>query len=703
MERSFEINCNTSFNPPRAFLSILGGEIMGINPTNVRVNMPNLALSTYGQGARILTVVYGLSTTRYTFSDQNWLTAIGCDDMAAVTGLANRSFSGGCVSYCQSAGDSGGVASCPNDSNGFGLGTGCCRTPIPKGTTNLFVNLTDVHRNWRNNKLFSTSYAFVGEMVTSNFSYRLNDLNNATIFLSDNWSAKNTPPVVLDWKIGQQNCDEARRNLTTYACKANSECVNFDTNIVGYLCNCSKGYQGNPYLDPGCQDSDECADNPCDPNADCTNIPGSFICKCRKSYGGDGMKGGSGCTKLPPSTIINVSIGVGAGVGFIMLLAICFYVYKAKQKRNKRIEKEKFFEHLLLQHQTNEGTLERTKLFPAKELEKATDNFNASRILGQGGQGTVYKGMLSDGKIVAIKKLKLVDEDQLEQLINEVVILSQINHRNVVKLLGCCLATEVPLLVYEFVSHGTLFDLIHDRNAEISLSWEMRLKMAADIAGALAYLHSASSVPIFHRDIKSSNILLDEKYVVKVSDFGTSKVVAVDQTHLTTLVKGTFGYLDPEYFQTSQFTDKSDVYSFGVVLVELLTGRRPISPDTREGDRNLATRFLASLEAGDLKSILDGRVSEEGGREEVGSVARLAERCLNHKGKMRPSMREVAIELESIRMSQMPSTARGEEGVEISGCEVKPMMITDIDYTWASGKTEISSPSDTRPFISDIV
>lgn len=134
MERSFEIDCNASFNPPRAFLSVLGGEIMGINPANVRVSMPNLALSTYGQDGRILTVIYRLSATRYTFSDQNWLTAIGCDDMAAVTGLANRSFSGGCVSYCQSAGDSGGVASCPNDSNGFGLGTGCCRTPIPKGT-----------------------------------------------------------------------------------------------------------------------------------------------------------------------------------------------------------------------------------------------------------------------------------------------------------------------------------------------------------------------------------------------------------------------------------------------------------------------------------------------------------------------------------------------------------------------------------------
>ncbi|KAL2482335.1 Wall-associated receptor kinase-like 9 [Forsythia ovata] len=385
-------------------------------------------------------------------------------------------------------------------------------------------------------------------------------------------------------------------------------------------------------------------------------------------------------------------------MGLLLLSSTCFWLYKFHKKRKDKKRKEKFFKQnggLLLQQQilTDQGILEKTLLFTVKELEKATDNFNESRILGQGGQGTVYKGMLSEGKIVAIKKSKLVDENQVEQFINEVVMLSQIIHRNVVKLLGCCLETEVPLLVYEFIFNGTLFDHIHDKNNEFPLSWNMRLKIAVEVAEALAYLHSATSFPIYHRDVKSTNILLDEKYVAKVSDFGISRSIAVDHTHLTTLVKGTFGYLDPEYFQSSQFTEKSDVYSFGVVLAELLTGQRPISSAKAGEERSLATRFLLCIEAEHSEKILDPQVLEQGKREELTIVAKLAQRCLNLNGKKRPTMKEVAMELEIVRMTQTHSTARETkyQGVELR--KSKAILISDDNYTWTSTSDNITQSS----------
>ncbi|GLT46731.1 hypothetical protein SLA2020_204670 [Shorea laevis] len=333
------------------------------------------------------------------------------------------------------------------------------------------------------------------------------------------------------------------------------------------------------------------------------------------------------------------------------------------KKRRKMKLRRQFFKQnggLLLQQQlsSTKGNVEKTKIFSIKELERATDNFNRNRILGQGGQGTVYKGMLVDGRIVAIKRSKVLDKEKVKDFINEVVILTQINHRNIVTLLGCCLETEVPLLVYEFISNGTLFQYMHDENEDFPLSWERRLIIALEVASAISYLHSAASIPIYHRDIKSSNILLDEKCRAKVSDFGTSRSIAVDQTHLTTNVQGTFGYLDPEYYQSSQFTEKSDVYSFGVVLIELLTGEKPISLARAEEGRSLASHFILSMEENNLFNILDARVRDGCAYEEIKRVAELAYRCLSLSGKKRPRMIEVAMELEQIHLLQNNSNGQ---------------------------------------------
>ncbi|XP_031261760.1 wall-associated receptor kinase-like 22 [Pistacia vera] len=179
----------------------------------------------------------------------------------------------------------------------------------------------------------------------------------------------------------------------------------------------------------------------------------------------------------------------------------------------------------------------------------------------------------------------------------------------------------------------------------------MRLRIAGEVAEALCYLHLSASMPIYHRDIKSTNILLDEKYRAKVADFGTSRSIAIDQTHVTTKVLGTFGYLDPEYFRSGQFTDKSDVYSYGVVLVELLTGEKPISSTRSQEFKGLVAYFINCMEQNQLYDILDAQVLKLGKKEEVMAVANLAKRCLNMNAKKRPTMKEVTMELEGIRSS----------------------------------------------------
>ncbi|KAI3860079.1 hypothetical protein MKX03_033779 [Papaver bracteatum] len=407
-------------------------------------------------------------------------------------------------------------------------------------------------------------------------------------------------PLVLDWVIGNKTCEEAKDTLL---CQDNSVSVE-TTHVLGYRCTCLEGYEGNPYLSPGCQ----------------------------------------GQQLITPGQA-----------------DVCLYLSLRKRKQTKL--KQKFYEQngglLLNKNATasggdSAGAELLTKIYTAKELQLATNNYHKNRVLGEGGYGVVYKRILPDNREVAIKKSKAVDESQIEQFINEVVILTRVNHRNVVKLLGFCLETKVPLLVYEYVPNGTLFLHIHLKG-EMSpiLSWESRLRIATETANAIAYLHYAVSTSVIHRDIKSSNILLDENFTAKVSDFGASRLIPLDKTRIMTIVQGTFGYLDPEYFHTSQLTEKSDVYSFGVVLIELLTGEQPVSLKRSEEQRNLATFFIIQMEEEEnILRILDAQLVHEGNLEIMLPVAKLAKRCLSLKSVERPTMKQVVTELEYLRNLQ---------------------------------------------------
>jgi serine/threonine protein kinase len=342
-------------------------------------------------------------------------------------------------------------------------------------------------------------------------------------------------------------------------------------------------------------------------------------------------------------------MGVGIGMFLLLLVLAAIFATKRLKIRKARKMRQKFFRQnrgLLLQ-QLVDKDIAQGMIFSLEELEKATNKFDESRILGDGGHGTVYKGILSNQRVVAIKKSRLVIQKEIEEFINEVAILSQINHRNVVKLFGCCLETEVPLLVYEFIPNGTLYAHLHVDSPQNPLAWKDRLRIASEVASSLAYLHAAASTSVVHRDIKTSNILLDDRLTAKVSDFGASRGIEIDRSGVTASIQGTFGYMDPEYYYTRRLTDKSDVYSYGVMLVELLTGKKPIVYISPEGDA-LVAHFVTLLNEGKVSEILDEQVIQEG-EEEGKQVAEIAAMCLRTKGEDRPSMRNVEMRLQGLQ------------------------------------------------------
>uniref|UniRef100_A0A0D9XHU8 Protein kinase domain-containing protein n=1 Tax=Leersia perrieri TaxID=77586 RepID=A0A0D9XHU8_9ORYZ len=636
-EEGFEIACSKSGSAYVATLAAANRAItvknLSVQPHPVVKVMLPVAYKCYNSSDKVTEKFFGEvdlnNNNVYRISDsRNMFVVIGCNTLSYTNNGKSEGnlhygslYYTGCVSYC-------------NDSlsaqDGMCAGVGCCHVDISPGLTDNVVSFGPWSRSFQID--FSPcDYSFLVDK--EEYEFRRSDLK---------MDLNRTMPVWLDWAIRDGNttmitCPPPDQKPTgPYACvSANSECVN-STNGPGYYCTCQKGYEGNPYEDDptkGCKDIDECTA----PNKDvlypcygvCNNIPGDYECHCRTGYqhSGDGPKSQKCSSKFP----LAARLALGITLGFSLLIVTILFTLMMLQKRKMN----EYFKR-------NGGSvlqkLDNIKIFSKDEIKKITKN--NSEVLGQGGFGKVYKGTLDDNTMVAVKTSIEVNEARREDFTNEVIIQSQMMHTNIIKLLGCCLEVDVPMLVYEFAAKGNLQDILHG-DANIPLSVDLRLDIAVESAEGLRYMHSSTNRTIRHGDIKPANILLTDKFTPKISDFGTSKLLTADKD-FTMFVVGSMGYID-------HLTQKSDVYSFGVVLLELIT-RKP----TIYGENcSLIIEFqkVYDQENG-ARTMIDKEITNEDDILILEEIGRLAMECLKEKVEQRPDMKEVAERLVMLRRSR---------------------------------------------------
>ncbi|KAE8704126.1 Kinase superfamily protein [Hibiscus syriacus] len=363
-----------------------------------------------------------------------------------------------------------------------------------------------------------------------------------------------------------------------------------------------------------------------------------------------------------------VYITVGSVAGFVVICCslLVAFLLSRKQRKAKALEPMASYGTLpfggvspyigMSSKSVNHSPFPNLNLklkMPFAEILEATKNFDVKLLIGEGGFGKVYKGILRNGLKVAVKRSESKHGQGLPEFQTEVMILSKIRHRHLVSLIGYCDDGSEMILVYEFMEKGTLRDHLYklqgnpERPSSLSLlTWRQRLEICIGAAKGLHYLHTGSDGGIIHRDVKSTNILIDEEYVAKVADFGLSKSGLLDPDGFSTGVKGSFGYLDPEYFRCLQFTEKSDVYSFGVVLLEVLCARPAIINSQRKEEINLAEWGMIWLSKAELEKIIDPSMASEINPNSLRKFSEIVEKCLKPTGASRPTMLDICWDLE---------------------------------------------------------